>query len=649
MVYQLWLILELQTVQNGSIVAITTSYEGANLDENNPPLIVIDKPLPYGGIPLVYADGSNGIGTGARVDVTVGQGSSVINFEIISGGFGYGNGESLRLAIGGTTGIQTTGSSDFAHFEINVTDVYRDTFNGFTIGELDVFDKLDDEFDGKTTKFPLKIANTQFAIEVEKGSEIDVTQTLIITINDILQVPNDAYKFNGGSIIEFTEPPKKGDTSKILFYKGTPDVDVAFVDILETVKIGDTLQLKNDAIRGQDFGLLQEERIVTGITTLDTTTTFSYNGPGLSTSLALVRPITWCKQTDDITINGEFVTKDRVSQEPSIFPASYLTSFVGLSSNYAYVDTARPFFDSRRETNLLEYQDSITITDQTSIKSAIATAVIHDGGVTSLPLSDGGEGYSIIGNPTVSISSPHVVGGETATAEAIIDGSVVSFINITNPGSGYTQPPSVLIEQPHIKRETIGISSYFGDQGNIVGYARSSNGLTTFELYIPQDSFMRDPDVVGTAVTISQLSEDDLFVVNLSNIGVSANSNFDGIYKVTAAYNQSRDLSYIGLGVTTIRRVEFINSSSIGSTSFSSTEITFDGTGKTFDNNPSPLGGDGLFYNERIYGKYTWGKLEFLNRVTSTAVEFTQKPYNQLTSSPLIQRTNPLKFNNYTS
>ena len=32
------------------------------------------------GIPLVYADGSTGIGTGARVDVKVGQGSSVIEF-----------------------------------------------------------------------------------------------------------------------------------------------------------------------------------------------------------------------------------------------------------------------------------------------------------------------------------------------------------------------------------------------------------------------------------------------------------------------------------------------------------------------------------------------------------------------------------------
>ena len=165
-----------------------------------------------------------------------------------------------------------------------------------------------------------------FAIETAVGSDINIAQCLIVTINDILQVPNSSYKFNGGDIIEFTEPPKKGDTSKIIFYKGTPGVDVVLVDILETVKIGDSLQLKNDSGKGQTIGLLQEERIVTGITTLDTVTTFAYDGPGITTNQTLVRPLTWCKQIDDITINGDFVTKDRVEYEPSIYHCSIFDS-----------------------------------------------------------------------------------------------------------------------------------------------------------------------------------------------------------------------------------------------------------------------------------------------------------------------------------
>ena len=42
-------------------------------------------------------------------------------------------------------------------------------------------------------------------------------------------------------LLRFTEPPKIGDTSKILFYRGSGSIDVVDVDILETVKIGDEL------------------------------------------------------------------------------------------------------------------------------------------------------------------------------------------------------------------------------------------------------------------------------------------------------------------------------------------------------------------------------------------------------------------------
>jgi hypothetical protein len=161
------------TVENGHIVAITTSYIGANLNPDSPPEIVIDRPLPYAGIPLVYAPGTVGTGTGGRADIVVGQGSSVIGFDIVSQGFGYREGEVLTVSVGGTTGILTTGQSDFNQFQLTISDVYRDTFNGFTIGELDTFDALDDQFDGVQKKFNLEIAGQQFAIEVPSGSLIN--------------------------------------------------------------------------------------------------------------------------------------------------------------------------------------------------------------------------------------------------------------------------------------------------------------------------------------------------------------------------------------------------------------------------------------------------------------------------------------------
>ena len=111
-------------------------------------------------------------------------------------------------------------------------------------------------------------------------------------------------------------------------------------------------------------------RIVTRITTLDTVRTFALNGPGITTNKGLVRPLTWCKQTEDITINGEFM-KDRISYEPSIYPAACLTQYVGVNTTDAYVDTTRPFFNSTNETSL-DYTDRVTIIDQSPIVGAVA-------------------------------------------------------------------------------------------------------------------------------------------------------------------------------------------------------------------------------------------------------------------------------------
>ena len=608
------------TVQNGNVVAINAQLP-VDIGTNKVPEIVIDAPLPYSDIPLVYSNGQTGVGTGARVDITVGQGSSVIDFNLKSGGFGYGLQEVLTIPFGGNTGIPTT--SDFTNneFEITVTDVYRDKFNGWTVGEIEVFDKLNDLFDGVERSFPLTIAGDSFAIITKKGSGIVLSQNLIVTINDILQVPGESYKFTGGSFIEFTEAPKKGDTSKILFYKGTPNVDVVLVDVVETVKTGDTLQILNDASINQSFGLSQNPRTVTGISTLDTVSTFPYVNPGVSIDKSLVRPVTWCKQTRDISINGSFVTKDRISQEPSIFPASYLTSFVGLTSNFAYVDSVRPLFDSSRETNLIEFQDSINVTDQSIITPAVASVSIAGSEVSTISITNSGIGYSNLTSPSVSISEPDdKVSGTRATATATVVGDQVSSITITNVGAGYTQNPFILIEEPSLRRETIKVDTYRGDQGQIVGIAKSAAGLVIVELYIPQDSFLRDTNNVGTAVTISTLTEGDVFVINRSNFNIDGN-NADGIYTVTNAVNLTKNLSNVGLGVTTIRRVEFIVSGSTGS---------------------------GSFNNNRVFGEYSFGRIDFDGR-SSNPLEFVPESYQGITSSPIIQRKNPLKFDNYLS
>jgi hypothetical protein len=610
-------------VQNGHIVSIALTNYSSNLDYNNPPVVVIDAPLPYSNIPLVYSSESTvGQGTGGRVDITVGQGSSIINFELNTpAGYSYGEGEILTVAIGGTSGIPTDTSKSFREFQLTVDEIYLDTFNGWTVGELDVFDKLDDQFDGEKTKFTLKIVNEIASIITSPGSLIDLEMGLLVFINDILQIPGLSYKFNGGSVIEFTEPPKLGDSSKIIFYRGTPEVDVVFNDILETVKIGDSLQLKNNASAGQNISFLEDPRVVTGITTLDTVKTFTYSGPGIKTDENLARPIEWCKQLNDIVIDGSFITKDRVEYEPSIYPAAYLIANIGVNSTNAYFDSIRPLFDSENETTLLDYQFDVTLTDQSEIVGASVTSTVGSGGsISSITVLNGGSGYSNLTNPTISIAYPGTDNSGRATATATVSGDEVVSISIGNTGIGYTVSPQILVETPSIRREQVAVSSYFGDQGYIVGYAQSSSSLATLEVYIPENSFLRDSIIAGTAITMSQLSNDDWFVVNNSNIGLST-SNFDGIYQVQKSYGISTDLSSIGVGVTMVVRLEI--NTSIGTT-------------------------DNTFRNERIYGEYSWGKVIFSNRELSEAKEFIANSYSGLSTSPILTRTRPLRYNNYT-
>ena len=114
------------------------------------------------------------------------------------------------------------------------------------------------------------------------------------------------------STVEFSEAPKVGDSSKVLFYKGSGDVDVVFTNVIETVKVGDTLDIDNlPPDQGTIFN--QDVRTVTGINTLDSVETNVYPGPGVTSDRSVLRPVTWCKQKVDKIINGKVVGKDRIA------------------------------------------------------------------------------------------------------------------------------------------------------------------------------------------------------------------------------------------------------------------------------------------------------------------------------------------------
>jgi len=631
-------------VSNGNIVSVDITNPGAGYTTSNPPDVVFDYPLSYSNLPLVYSSQSSmGIGTGAVVDIVVGQGSSVISFELKNLGYGYKRREILTVSIGGTAGIPTNTSLSFSEFQITVDDVRYDKFSAWSVGKLQVIDPLDSLFDGNRKSFPILINGNQTTIRSRRGSNIDVQATLLIFINDVLQVPGDGYTFNGGSIITFSEAPKEGDISRILFYRGTGDLDTQTVDVLETVKIGDDVLITDDSIN-----LSQQDRVVTTIVSSDIINTNLYPGPGVTQDEELLRPLTWCRQTEDRVVNGSYVGKDRVIYEPYIQPTTNIIQNIGIGSTSIFVESVKAFFDSEKEyvhdgTNE-KPQNKILIISQDSITSAAATAIVSlSGTISSIVISDGGVGYST--TPVVTIASPVGFGTtaaqNTAKASATISGGVVTGVAITVPGSGYSsaEPPAVLIETPSLKYESIDKVSYEGDFGLISGIKTTSVGVAStgivFDFFIPKDSILRNSEIVkvGVATTgISGIQTGYYFTVSKSNVG-------NGLTSLNSTGG------IVGVGTTFIDNIYQVVSVSIAQTAVPGIGIT--NVAKVTVSVSSYNGLTGLGFSG-FYGEYSWGRI--LTPIRPNPQEFiSYANIAGISSSPIVQRYNKLKYIGYST
>ena len=629
-------------VSNGNIVSVAITNPGTGYTTSNPPIVIFDDPLSYSNIPLIYSSqSSSGVGTGAVVDIVVGQGSSIIAFELKNLGYGYKPNQILTVSIGGTTGIPTNTSLSFSEFQISVDNIYSDKFAAWTVGSLQVIDPFDSLFDGSRRSFPIRIGGNQTTIRSKSGSNIDVQATLLIFINDILQVPGRGYTFTGGSTVRFTEAPKEGDKSKILFYRGTENVDTLDVDILETIKVGDKVTLTSD-----DIKLTENSRLVTEIISSDILETNLYPGPGITEDEDLLRPLTWCRQTEDLIVNGQVVGKDRVIYEPYIQPTTNIIQNIGIGSTAIFVESVKAFFDSEKEYThdgtTEKPQNKILIISQDSVVSSSATAVVSTSGtISSIIISDGGVGYTT--TPTVSIAGPIGFGTtaaqNTARALATISGGAVTGIAITSAGLGYTssQPPAVLIESPSIKYEIIDKVSYEGDFGVITGIKTTSVGVAStgivFDFFIPKDSIIRDSSIVkvGIATTgISGIQTGYYFVVRNSNVG-------NGLTSLNTGGGA------VGVGTTFIDNIYQVAAVSIAQTAVAGVGLTNVAKVTVSVSNYNNLTGLGF---SDFYGEYSWGRI--LTPSRPNPEQFTTYANNGgISTSPIIQRYNRLKYLNY--
>ncbi len=658
-------------VSGGHIVSIAITNPGTGYTSTNPPEVVIDAPLNYTNIPLIYSDETTtGVGTGAVVDIVVGQGSSVIDFVVTRSGYGYRDLEKLTVEIGGTTGIPTDTSVTFNEFQLEVESIKDQSFNGWSVGGLKVYDSITKFFDGKRTSFPLLLEGEYSAIDKDKGVNIDLDHTLIVFIGNVLQEPGVTYNFKGGSFITFTKAPEPGEDSLILFFEGTPGLDTKFTRVPKTVQRGDTLEIPR--YRDETISIAgQDPRIVSLVPSTDFVNTTPYTGPGIDPTGGLLRPVNWCKSTVDKVIDGTVAGKDRELFETSLFPTATVIQSVGLGSTQIYVDHLRPMFNAVNEDNATplepDYQNSIRFNTQTVVVGAAGTALLaFDGTITDVIINNVGSGYTQA--PTITFETPSGIGTEgRAEATSVVSNGVVESITVTNPGVGYTRVPQVLIEPPKVVSEKVDVEAYYGDNGDIVGMAlttlSANEAFFLFDFYIPVGSPLRDEKIVGTSATsISGISTGDFFVLSQTNgalvqqrrmqprmrdnetIICVTDPYLDGVWQVDST--QHLETNVIGVGTTAVVRV-FSRVSLGGTITFDTDQTDFSTIVIKFDNDDGVALAGTIFTNPDL-GEFSWGKIDLGPRFTPQVYTyFGDNGAAGLGTCPLITRQNRLAFKEY--
>ena len=315
------------------------------------------------------------------------------------------------------------------------------------------------------------------------------------------------------------------------------------------------------------------------------------------------------------------------------------------------MDQLRPLFNpqnERQDTNDLAFQNKVKFFNQGVKVGAAGTAIVSAAGtISSVDITDGGVGYT-----TATESFASTVGVGTTTQAfgnvTISAAGTVTGIAITSPGVGYTHTnvPSVLISPPTYIQEINQVGAYSGDQGVIVGFGTttiSSKDQMIFDFYIPQDSFLREGAITGTAVTISGIGTNDIFVVRGSNVGNASTS----ITSVDSGSNT------VGIGTSFIDNVYSVNTYEIvnrpSSVNSSGVGIGTTYCARVFATITSDFswGGAGI-ETSNSYGTYSWGRIDLTSRAgLNSYTAYTEGGIGGISTSTIVERNAPLKFKEY--
>ena len=606
------------------------------------PAIAVSPPsyenLEIEGVSRLGVGATKNLGNGSLITVNVGSVStvgtastlvSVESFKIARSGFGFEVGDVFK-PVGLVTDYRIP--SLIEDLEFTVDEIFTDRYSSWNFGEFDYIDSIKSLQNDSRTRFPLYYNGNLLSFETDNNNSqsalIDINALLMIFCNGVLQNPGDSYAFNGGTSIDFAVPPNVTDNIAIFFYRGTVGVDSRLVNIRQSLKVGDKLQIRKDNTLTSKP--TQNPRTGVNLFTSDIIETDIYSQQGIDEQV--YKPMSWTRQKVDKVINGQIVYKNRDLYEPLVYPSARIIADVSTTDTNIFVDNADFFKEDVTGTPNI---DGLIIPSTIFAPAELTATVSAAGTVNPLTIVSGGSGYVgsttsiIIGIPTTGIGAGV---GVTATATATITNGSISAVTIVNPGLGYTNrsglAPQVIAPTPQfVKEEVTTITSIEGFSGIITGITttRPTSTKLAFEFHLRKETG-----------DFSTLSVGDSVYIYDTAIGSGS----------TSLWNNNNN-NPIGIGTTFIDNVyriaQLSSASNLGIiTCFVHTGLTTTTLGNKGDRAPGII--TGRDYNLGGVGKFSWGKLSSLTRddtpiaigVTGFTVGVTS--HIGITTFPTIQR-----------
>ena len=385
------------------------------------PVFKINSPsyenLPVIGVSRLGIGNTTIVGVGLSITFEVGPNSSVgigstyfkiSSYEFKKRGYAYQIGDVFKpVGLVTASGL----ASPLEEIKFTVTEVFNDSFASWQLGEFDYIDSIKNLQNGERTRFPLYKNSQLLSFQRNLGSVesllIDFKSILLIYVNGVMQEPGVSYEFTGGTTFSFKEAPKAEDKIDIFFYRGTRNVDSVEVNVNETVKVGDALQINRNDQMPSTVG--QEQRVVSEILSADLVETGIYLGDGIDSSN--YKPIDWLKQKRDLIIDENPEYKIRDSLEGMVFPTSKVIKNLGPIDTEIFLDDAQFFNYEENESSIeiSKFSGLLINSGNDPVSAAFTANVSVAGTISSITVIDGGSGYTPNSTITLKLSEP--IGG----------------------------------------------------------------------------------------------------------------------------------------------------------------------------------------------------------------------------------------------